>query len=71
MVPSSFLWIPRRGINFVTKKIVRRLCEIKKNKKGTLYLVNLDARRDWGYAKEYSEIYANNGQQDGDSKAQY
>lgn len=47
---------PRRGINFVTKKIVRRLCEIKKNKKGTLYLGNLDARRDWGYAKEYSEI---------------
>ena len=47
---------PRRGINFVTKKIVRGLCEIKKNKKKVLYLGNLDARRDWGYAKEYCEV---------------
>ena len=47
---------PRRGINFVTKKIVRGLCEIKKNKKKILYLGNLEARRDWGYAKEYCEI---------------
>ena len=47
---------PRRGINFVTKKIVRRLCEIRNNKKGFLYLGNLNARRDWGYAKEYSEM---------------
>ena len=47
---------PRRGINFVTKKIVRGLCEIKKNKKKVLYLGNLNAKRDWGYAKEYCEI---------------
>ena len=47
---------PRRGINFVTKKIVRGLCEIKKYKKKILYLGNLEARRDWGYAKEYCEI---------------
>jgi len=47
---------PRRGINFVTKKIVRGLCEIKKNKRKILYLGNLDAKRDWGYAKEYCEI---------------
>ena len=47
---------PRRGINFVTKKIVRGLCEIKKNKKKILYLGNLEAKRDWGYAKEYCEI---------------
>ena len=47
---------PRRGINFVTKKIVRGLCEIKKNKKRILYLGNLEAKRDWGYAKEYCEV---------------
>ena len=47
---------PRRGINFVTKKIVRGLCEIKKNKKKILYLGNLEAKRDWGYAKEYCEV---------------
>ena len=47
---------PRRGVNFVTKKIVRGLCEIKKKKKKILYLGNLDARRDWGYAKEYCEF---------------
>ena len=46
---------PRRGINFVTKKIVRGLCHIKKNKKKVLYLGNLDAKRDWGYAKDYCE----------------
>ena len=47
---------PRRGINFVTKKIVRGLCEIKRKKKKILYLGNLNAKRDWGYAKEYCEI---------------
>ena len=47
---------PRRGINFVTKKIVRGLCEIKKNKRKILYLGNLNAKRDWGYAKEYCEV---------------
>ncbi len=47
---------PRRGINFVTKKIVRGLCEIKNKRRKILYLGNLNAKRDWGYAKEYSEI---------------
>ena len=47
---------PRRGINFVTKKIVRGLCEIKRRKRKILYLGNLNAKRDWGYAKEYCEI---------------
>ena len=47
---------PRRGINFVTKKIVRGLCEIKRKKRKILYLGNLNARRDWGYAKEYCEM---------------
>ena len=47
---------PRRGINFVTKKIVRGLCEIKDKKRKILYLGNLNAKRDWGYAKEYCEI---------------
>ena len=32
------------------------MCEIKKNKRKVLYLGNLDAKRDWGYAKEYCEI---------------
>jgi len=44
---------PRRGINFVTKKIIRGMCEIKLNKRNFLYLGNLEAKRDWGYAKEY------------------
>ncbi len=46
---------PRRGRNFVTRKITRNLCEIKLGKKETLYLGNLDAKRDWGYAKDYVE----------------
>lgn len=48
---------PRRGLNFVTKKIVRGLCEIKLNKRDILYLGNLDAKRDWGYAKDYVECF--------------
>ena len=44
---------PRRGVNFVTKKIIRGLCEIKLKKRKLLYLGNLEAERDWGYAKEY------------------
>tara|TARA_A100001015_G_C15005924_1_gene720636 strand:+ start:701 stop:1753 length:1053 start_codon:yes stop_codon:yes gene_type:complete len=48
---------PRRGINFVTRKIVRGLCEIKLRKRNILYLGNLDAKRDWGYAKEYVEVF--------------
>ncbi|TKJ17309.1 GDP-mannose 4,6-dehydratase [Candidatus Woesearchaeota archaeon B3_Woes] len=46
---------PRRGRNFVTRKITRTLCEIKLGLKETLYLGNLNAKRDWGYAKDYVE----------------
>jgi len=44
---------PRRSRDFVTKKIVRSVVEIKNNKLDCLHLGNLDAKRDWGYAKEY------------------
>jgi GDPmannose 4,6-dehydratase len=46
---------PRRGENFVTKKIARGVVEIKQGLQDCLYLGNLDAGRDWGYAKEYVE----------------
>ena len=46
---------PRRGETFVTKKIVQALCKIKNNLQNTLYLGNLDAKRDWGHAKDYCE----------------
>ncbi len=44
---------PIRGETFVTRKIVRGLCNINKSKKGKLYLGNLYAKRDWGHAKDY------------------
>jgi GDPmannose 4,6-dehydratase len=44
---------PRRGETFVTRKITRGVAEIKAGLADKLYLGNLDARRDWGYAKEY------------------
>ena len=46
---------PRRGFNFVTKKIVQGLVRIKKGNQKILKLGNLYARRDWGYAKDYVE----------------
>jgi len=46
---------PRRGETFVTRKIVRAFCKIKNNIQKTLYLGNLDAKRDWGHAKDYVE----------------
>lgn len=46
---------PRRGITFVTRKITRGLARIKLGLDERLYLGNLDAKRDWGYAKEYVE----------------
>jgi len=46
---------PRRGEDFVTKKIVREMVAIWKRESGVLELGNLDARRDWGYAKDYVE----------------
>ena len=44
---------PRRGETFVTKKIVSALCKIKKGKQKKLFLGNLNAKRDWGHAKDY------------------
>jgi GDPmannose 4,6-dehydratase len=46
---------PRRGENFVTRKITKGVAEIKKGLRGKIILGNLDAKRDWGYAKEYVE----------------
>jgi GDPmannose 4,6-dehydratase len=46
---------PRRGENFVTRKITRGLARIKLGKDDCLYLGNLEAKRDWGYAKDYVE----------------
>ncbi|MEN4011900.1 MAG: GDP-mannose 4,6-dehydratase [Chloroflexota bacterium] len=46
---------PRRGETFVTRKITRALAAIKAGKQKYLYLGNLDAKRDWGYAPEYVE----------------
>lgn len=44
---------PRRGETFVTRKITRAVARIKAGVQKKLYLGNLDAQRDWGYAKEY------------------
>ena len=44
---------PRRGETFVTRKITRAVARIKAGMQSKLYLGNLDAKRDWGYAKEY------------------
>jgi len=46
---------PRRGETFVTKKITRAIANIKHGKEKVLYLGNLDAKRDWGYAEDYIE----------------
>lgn len=46
---------PRRGETFVTRKITRAAARIKAGLQETLYLGNLDAVRDWGYAPEYVE----------------
>ena len=46
---------PVRGETFVTRKIVIALCKIKKGLQKKLYLGNLDAKRDWGHAKDYVE----------------
>jgi GDPmannose 4,6-dehydratase len=46
---------PRRGETFVTRKITRAVGRIRTGQQGKLYLGNLDARRDWGYAKDYVE----------------
>jgi len=46
---------PRRGETFVTRKITRAVARIKQGKQEKLYLGNLEAVRDWGYAPEYVE----------------
>jgi GDPmannose 4,6-dehydratase len=46
---------PRRGKNFVSKKVIESLVRIKYGKQKKLGIGNLEARRDWGYAKDYVE----------------
>lgn len=46
---------PRRGETFVSRKITRALARIKLGQQDCLYLGNLDARRDWGHARDYVE----------------
>src|SRR5260370_15982560 len=46
---------PRRGETFVTRKITRAVAHIKAGLENKLYLGNLEAKRDWGYAKDYVE----------------
>ena len=46
---------PRRGETFVTRKISRAVAAIKQGVQKELFLGNLDAKRDWGYAPEYVE----------------
>src|SRR5229473_4353381 len=55
---------PRRGETFVTRKITRAVAHIKAGLQNKLYLGNLDAKRDWGYAKEYVEAMWSMLQQD-------
>jgi len=46
---------PRRGPTFVTRKISRAVAKIHRGKQKTLFLGNLDSKRDWGHAKDYVE----------------
>ncbi len=46
---------PTRGETFVTRKITRAVAAIEQGRQKTLYLGNLDARRDWGHARDYVE----------------
>ena len=47
---------PRRGETFVTRKVTRGLARINEGLESCLYLGNLDAKRDWGHAKDYVEM---------------
>ncbi len=47
---------PIRGATFITRKITRGLSRVKLNLQDRLYLGNLDAKRDWGHAKDYVEM---------------
>ena len=51
----SIMRSPVRGETFVSRKITRALCRIKLGYQKKLYLGNLDAKRDWGHAKDYVE----------------
>src|SRR2546428_1023182 len=55
---------PRRGETFVTRKVTRAVAHLKAGLQDKLYLGNLDAKRDWGYAKEYVEAMWRMLQQD-------
>ena len=55
---------PRRGETFVTRKITRAVARIAAGLQDKLYLGNLDAKRDWGYAKEYVDAMWRMLQQD-------
>ena len=55
---------PRRGETFVTRKITRGVARIKAGQQDTLFLGNIDAARDWGYAPEYVEAMWRMLQQD-------
>jgi len=46
---------PRRGLEFVTRKVTNAVARIKLGLQDCLYLGNLDSKRDWGYAKDYIE----------------
>lgn len=47
---------PRRGETFVSRKVTRGLCDIALGRQKCLYLGNLDAKRDWGHARDYVEM---------------
>jgi GDPmannose 4,6-dehydratase len=47
---------PRRGLEFVTRKISNTVAKIKYGTADKIYLGNPDAKRDWGYAKDYVEM---------------
>lgn len=47
---------PRRGLEFVTRKIANGVARVKLGKQETISLGNLEAKRDWGYAKDYVEM---------------
>lgn len=55
---------PRRGPTFVTRKITQAVARIRAGRQDKLFLGNLDARRDWGYAKEYVDAMWRMLQQD-------
>lgn len=46
---------PRRGKNFITKKITTGIADIVKGKQDKMFLGNIEAKRDWGYAPEYTD----------------